>query len=959
MPRGRGATFIEDPNALPRQPRSLYNDPILLLRTLLMSTNTFEGHPALPAIVFAAPGSGKTRRIVAYALECLRRGTPGDRLVLLTFTREAGHQLQARLLDESFGTPLEQEARRVFAGTVDAYALQLVYRFKPAWQSWTLLGEQGPAAIVAKLASQRKIDLWQLFPSPASMAWETTGHKVRRFLNHLGYVYNEERGPAHMARSNTALSAAIEAYWSELRRMKRHDFGTVVRALGRLLEQEPALLDDCHQTTYLLDEGQDLNTNQLRLIETLAGPQRQVLVVGDDDQQMYAWRGSDPVNLRRSLERLGASPYTLALNYRSTVQVVEHAERLILHNAHRRFPKALQSRPIQGEPGDVSFHAFGSEEDEYDHVLSAIRAGVGTSYQRPADPEGRPHTIGFGDVLVLVRRRSPEALALIAHLRRAGVPVDATNVLNVQKHPFGKLVVACLRYLVADGHPKDRLGLKTTRSIVTQLRHHGLDLGQQARFLAAVEGFGPRLEALFARTEGMHRAFAQEIFHAFVHTVLRAGWPGRLDDEQELILGVLSTAVRDFESVTPRIGFLGLRWLVRALHQGDGLPNKSPATGEAGAVRVFTVHNAKGLEADLVILPFATQKDYPLTWPEDPATWQWNRRLDPPYREGLEEERNLFYVGMTRSRRYLRVSCCDQPSQFVAEAGLATSCTGLDTGPALVLPPARTQSTFVTTMSDLKLAHSCGHRYRIARQWGFQPGANVRFGFGSSVHLINQVQLEHLRTQGSQLPLPLYRRMLPNLIVLPYAWGRAREDLERGVRQLGDRLRSKWERETPKVLGTEVRFTIPYDRVTIVEGRSDALVQLHGDGKLWNMDLKTRRILRAGVHTANPELAWDVITQQVYHAGLQALVQSEHGREVEGSQLYFARQDVHLEVPTGARDLERAKGVVLELVDRIQAGELEAKPGKRCGDCDFCLVCRYAPEGAVAAGWDEVRELVG
>ena len=520
--------------------------------------------------------------------------------------------------------------------------------------------------------------------------------------------------------------------------------------------------------------------------------------------------------------------------------------------------------------------------------------------------------------------------------------------LNVKKHAFGKLVIACLRYLVRFDGPNDRIGLKTTQSVVRGLRQYGLGKVHERRFVDAVEQFGRGLVALFARTEGKHRAFAQEVFHAFVHTVLRGGWPGPLDDEQELILGVLSTAVRDFESITPRIGPSGLRWLVRALHEGDGLPNKSPATGTPGAVRVFTVHNAKGLEADLVVMPFATQREYPLLWPEDPATWQWNRRLDPPYQEGVAEERNLFYVGMTRSRRFLRISAFGEPSQFVSEAGLAPSLERLSALERPAQSPARRQASFVTTMSDLKLAHDCGHRYRIAREWGFQPGANVRFGYGSSVHLINQIHLEHLRTQGTQLPLPVYQRMLPNLIVLPYAWGAARPDLERGVTKLGEQLRGKWEQEPPVVLGTEVRFTIPYDRVTIVEGRSDALLQLHGDERLWNMDLKTRHIPRAGLRADNPELAWDVITQQVYHAGLQALVQTEHGREVEGSQLYFARQNVHLEVPTGPRALERAKGVVLELVDRIQAGELEAKPGRRCGDCDFCLACRYAPEEAVA-----------
>jgi DNA helicase-2/ATP-dependent DNA helicase PcrA len=905
--------------------------------------------PPLPGVAFAAPGSGKTRRIIGIACNHLERGVPGDRLVLLTFTREAASQLQVRLLQRTIGTPLEAEAKRVFAGTVDSYALSLLHTHDPEMRGWGLLGN--PAALVRLLHARRALDLWSLFPSPPTRQWETTGDKVRRFVEHMQYIYNESRTSEQMRRSNPTLAAAIDVYWAEMEVRHRLDFGTVVRALHALLDRDAPALADEHAKTFLVDEGQDLNTNQLLLIERLAGRDRRLLVVGDDDQQMYSWRGSDPTNLRTAMQRMGATPYTLATNYRSTDDIIQPAHALIRRNT-RRFGKHVKGRGIRGESGDVTFQVFPSVGAETQAVVRLIQGTVGKSYVRPGDMDtqgrGPSHEVSYRDVLVLVRWRSPEALTLVAQLRAAGIPVDATNVLNVEKHPYGKLAIDALRYVIYEG-PGDRVGLVTDRNLVRSLTDEfGLAQIEVIHFLNCLTAFRDSYFAESQRRQNKPWAFAQKVFHAFVQSVMRTGWPGELDDEMELILGVLSTAVRDYEDVTPRIGGRGLRWLVETLHQKDGLPNKSPGVEAPDAVRVFTVHNAKGLEADLVLMPFAVSTSYPMLFGRDPATWLWSPTLDPPYAEGVEQERNLFYVGMTRARRFLHITCSDKPSPFIAEAGLQPTRPAT---PAPLAPRpagARPVKELVTTMSDLRLAQGCGYRYRLAKALGYHPGASTQIGYGNSIHIINQVNLNHFRDHGQGMDRPTYDQHIPRLTHLPYAWGGTRDDLANGIQKQSVRLWLKWNREPPLVLDTEVGFTIPLTNVTIIEGRSDILAQLHGSKTLWNVDLKTRAYTARQASLQNPELAWDVITQQIYHLGLQDVVKATHGRRVDRSQLYFGRPDVHTEIPTAPANLGRAADAVETIADDIQKGNLQAKPGPKCATCDFKLVCRFAPKNTLA-----------
>lgn len=918
---------------------------------------TFPVSAVLPAIVFAAPGSGKTRRLVRAALDLLEAGVPGDQIVLTTFTRKAGEELQARLLERTYGTPLEREAQRVFAGTIDSYALRLLHAHQPTSQAYDLLGDTGPASAIRQLSGgQKKFNLWDLFPNPPD-SYESVGDKVQRFRAHLDYVYNECIPLEEMRNSNPELAAAIQAYWDELDRRNKHDFGTVVRAVTDLVQRDPDVAQAESQKYFLVDEAQDLNTNQLRLIELLAGDRLNILMFADDDQQMYGWRGSDPEYLYDALDRLDANAYTLGKNWRSTDRVLKPAKQLIEHNTGR-YPKRLYGQDVPGEPSDVTYTECDSTQDEYQHILRCVNDAVGTTYRRPADHEagGDDHTITYGDVLILVRGRTDAAVDLISFLRRHDVPVDATNILNVQRHPFGRLVINCLRRIVGESdQPKWSVGLKTERRIRSVLsNHYNLSEQEIDAFVERLLAFRSEYRAIDQDKDGPWE-FAQKIFHAFVNSVVKEGWPGELDEEQNLILGVLSNAVRDFEDVTPRIGQRGLYWLTETLHHGDGLPNKSPATGASGAVRIYTVHNAKGLEADAVIMPFATDDSYPLIMSEDDGAWQWEDDMHPPYENTVEEERNLFYVGMTRARKFLHVSCAPtgdtSPSRFIEEAGLDDQDPA-DQSSTFVPAPASSQPDddgLVTTMSDLKWAHGCGYRYKLAKEYGFEPGASTQIGYGGSVHIANQLNLDHFREHGAPIPKARFGDVVAEATHLPYAWGPLEADLREGIRDLSFTLYDKWKALPPRVLDTEIPFTVQLDQVTIVEGRIDTIIQLANDPRLWNMDLKTRHIDASDVDVDNDELAWDVLTQQVYHLGLQDVVEAEYDETLDGSQLYFARPDEHLPVPTSSHDLDQAAQEIEDMATDIRDDELEPNPSPdRCADCDLKLLCEHADPAATS-----------
>ncbi|HEX6128317.1 MAG TPA: ATP-dependent helicase [Candidatus Limnocylindria bacterium] len=446
-------------------------------RTLLDSLDPEQRAAATlpdgPALIIAPAGSGKTTTLIARLGVLLGRGVAPERIAVATFNRDAALELSGRIGARL--VPQHAAAGRIEVRTLHALARQVV------------LDARGPTPLVAdrlpllrallrrRGAAEGEADD---LPDPAQLDTDISAWKV------------EGRQPPR--------PDLVEDYRSMLALRGAVDFDDLVADAGTLLRRDRRLRDRWQSrfSHLCVDEFQDVDAGQLRLVRLLAAPQDNLFVVGDDDQTIYAWRLAD---VRRILgfEALypGARRVQLATNYRCPPAVVDVSRRLIEHN-RERFAKRVAAGAAPGPLPVTPLTAFDSSAPEWNERLARMAAD--------ATDEGR--TICF------LARTRVELEPMVVALVRAGIPHCASVPVALQSDPVRRLVGE-VRRLPAHAAPFDALlgvreGLGWRRSDGAESlgdeEHAALDalLGwsvgfrQLAAFLAAHDEALARLEAL-------------------------------------------------------------------------------------------------------------------------------------------------------------------------------------------------------------------------------------------------------------------------------------------------------------------------------------------------------------------------------------------------------------------------------------------------------------------------------
>ncbi len=460
---------------------------------------------------------------------------------------------------------------------------------------------------------------------------------------------------------------AYRRYQDALRANGAMDFDDLLMVTAQLLESSPPVRERWQQRFghVLVDEYQDTNHAQYRLVRALGEPGRNVVAVGDDDQGIYSWRGADVRNIL-DFERDYPDARVIALeqNYRSTGVILRAANAVVSHNPHRH-PKRLWTALGDGDP--ILATSCRDEHEEARVVASEIDRALGRG-------------LGLAEIAVfyrtnaqsrtiedqLVRRSVPyvvvggprfyeraEIRDLLAYLRVAANPADGVSLarmLGAPKRGIGPGAVAKLQAFATavDIPVADALGRAD--------QVPGLQPAQR-RALAEVAGLVDDVRAGVAAGTPLDRLLEQVLDRSGLRDALvREGTfeaQGRVENLDEMVrVGAEYEASEDEPTLA---GFLeGV-----ALQADADLVNQS-----AGAVTLMTIHNAKGLEFDTVLITGLEEGLFP------------HVRSDTP--EALEEERRLFYVGLTRARRTLALTHAESramhggrdyrlPSRFLAE----------------------------------------------------------------------------------------------------------------------------------------------------------------------------------------------------------------------------------------------------------------------------------------------------
>ncbi|MEM9145556.1 MAG: UvrD-helicase domain-containing protein [Pseudomonadota bacterium] len=715
-----------------------------------------------PVLVLAGAGTGKTRVLTTRLAHLIhqRRAWPSQ-VLAVTFTNKAAREMKGRCA-ALLGGPLEGLP---WLGTFHAICVKLLRRHAELVDlksNFTILDTDDQIRLIKQLFSAEEVD---------EKRWP-----ARAFAGLLDRWKNRALRPEQVPASdagfaNNRATELYAAYQARLRTLNAVDFGDLLLHVVTIFQREPEVLAQYQERFkyILVDEYQDTNVAQYLWLRLLAQGHRNICCVGDDDQSIYGWRGAEVGNiLRFESDFPGAKVVRLEQNYRSTPHILAAASGVISAN-EGRLGKTLWTEADEGDRVRLIGHWDGEEEARW--IGEEIEAA--TEGTRGHDP------LGLEDMAILVRA-SFQMRAFEDRFLTIGLPYRVIGGPRFYERMEIRDAMAYFRVAVSPDDdlaferivnvPKRGIGDKAMQTIVRLARAEEVTLLDAARTLAeGGHGLTKRaraalttLIAQFDRWHGLtagaistgrdvepvdHVELAQTILDESGYTGM---WqadktpeaPGRLENLKELV-----DALGNFENLQ---GFLEHVALVMDNGTEDG--------GEK--VSIMTLHAAKGLEFPSVFLP---------GW-ED-GLFPSQRSMDESGLAGLEEERRLAYVGMTRARALLTISFAANrhvygrwqsalPSRFVDE--LPTDQVEVLTPPGLyggahgaASPSVRSGGSVLETRAvDADSYNSPGWKRMAARrdrrplsqpqearnlvidadaQAAFDPGARVfhqKFGYG-------------------------------------------------------------------------------------------------------------------------------------------------------------------------------------------------------------------------------------
>ncbi|MDZ7594983.1 MAG: 3'-5' exonuclease [Thiobacillus sp.] len=597
--------------------------------------------PHESALILAGAGSGKTRVLTTRMVWLIQSGQVSPLGVLaVTFTNKAAKEMMTRV-----AAMLPINTRGMWVGTFHGLANRLLrthYREAGLPQSFQILDSQDQLSAIKRLMKAMNVDTEKYEPK-----------KVQRFINGNKEAGRRARDAEAFDDYSIRMVELYEAYDAQCQREGVADFPELLlRAYELLYRNEP--LRQHYQDRFrhiLIDEFQDTNTLQYRWLKLFAGPHTALFAVGDDDQSIYAFRGANTANMAE-FEREFAHGNVIKLeqNYRSHGHILTAANTLISQNAHR-LGKNLWTAEGDGEPIRV-FHAY-SDQDEASFVVDEVRA---------LNREG----MNLSDMALLYRSNA-QSRVLEHALFSASVPYRVYGGLRFFERQEVKHALAYLRLLTNpedDGaflrvvnFPTRGIGARTLEQLADHAARAGMSLWQAACTSSGkVAGFARLIKQIKQVTADL--PLAEAIDHVIEASGLadyyRADKEGadRLENLNELVNAAAlfaeesgSSAALDADlspeaaasAETPQPAldrFLAHAALEAGEHQ---------AGAGHDALQLMTVHAAKGLEFHAVFITGLEEGLFPH---EQSANEE----------SGLEEERRLMYVAITRARRRLYLS---------------------------------------------------------------------------------------------------------------------------------------------------------------------------------------------------------------------------------------------------------------------------------------------------------------
>ncbi len=892
--------------------------------------------------LIACAGSGKTQvlaqRIVNILSTKATEGITPANIVAFTFTEKAAGELKDRihrLCREQLGQDVG--LAEMFVGTIHGFGLDLLQSYLFRFLKYSVLSEVQQRLLIDRNSNRSGLRDLTTHDGKQLERWKDS----KLYMKILSLVREAQIDEG--ALGDHPVRQALDKYKTLLHDHRYLDYSMILTEAVEALMSDAGLRQKmADRVKYLIvDEYQDVNPLQEDLIRLLHDLGAQLCVVGDDDQTIYQWNGSDIANIVGFADRYpGVRRIALAENFRSSEGVVESARQVVARN-DGRLKKRMQSAGTQSfQHGDLLSLKFDNPTSEAQWIARKIKEMRGMPFTENGETRG----LSWSDCVILLRSVKNSAGHILDALREAGIPYVVKGMAGL----FGATVIqaacAIFHYLAGNASMTDLeqawrqadLGLtpaqvqqgiayldaeKSDWPNRWQKSSYSLQ-GAYTGFLAAIE----LREETIPHQDGDERARGEIVFYN---------------------MGKFSQVITDYEAIHFHTkpddlyaGFSGYLTYNAPDYYPEGWEDAGFA--QPDAVQVMTVHRAKGTEFPIVFVPNLVKNRFPAKrqggrkWshvlPEEAVVG--GHRLD-----GSEaDERRLLYVALTRAKKYLYCTWASEAakgmfakeSPFLREITASAYVLTREPTPPVIEKlsprPRQEQSEILLTFSELKYFYECPYQFKLRFMYGFNPGFHEKIGFGKSLHDA-LAEVHHKALDGEYLDAGAVPQLLDTHLHLPYAWQQLRDDM----RVQADRALRRYLDENGQLLDK-----IEYAEKAIELKLADGVV-VHGRIDLIRRT-DTQQIIIIDFKSSERAQEEDVTSRQlyIYALGYQQLT----GQSADLIEIYNLDQGAG----TAQRELVEER-LLQETEEQVVAAGRYIRDNRlcrlaHCNGCDMQGICR-------------------
>ncbi len=906
-----------------------------------------------PLLIIAGAGTGKTTVIterIKYLIE--KKLARPEEILALTFTEKAAREMETRIdIALPYGyTNMWVMTFHSFCERIlrqNALHIGLDPRFK-------LTSEAETTQLIRKNLFKFKLNYFRPLGNP----YKFIGGMIQHFSRLQDEDINTRDYVAWAKKQDDEkwfeLASAYKTYEELKIKNGLMDFGDLITKTLKLLRDRPNILKEYQkQFKYILiDEFQDTNYSQNKLAILLANKEQNINVVGDDDQSVYRFRGaavSNIIQFRKNFSK--TKVVVLTKNYRSTQEILDRSYDLIQHNNPDRLEvvekidkKLISEKKLKGDK--LTFIHADRVENEADEVSKEILR------------QAQDHGYDFKDIAILVRANN-HAEPFSRALARHGIPYQFLGPGRLFKQSE---VIDLISYLKVLYNFEDSVSFYR----ILSSKEFNLDgrqiaeIGNLARknnislFEAAEKSDGEKIlkvvEMVHKHLGLISKESAGQILYYFLE---ESGMLKSLavDEKRALNISKFFDKLKSYEVDHPDSNLFNVvDWLDLSAELGESPLAADSDWGEVNAVNIMSVHSAKGLEFPVVFLVNLVSQRFPTIERREqiPIPEELIKEILPTGDYHLEEERRLFYVGMTRAKDKLYLTAANyygegkrdkKLSPFIHESlgeihvnekqKEKKEKSFLDYGSPKIEDKIEKKNLEINYLSysQIETFKVCPLHYKLRYilKIPTQPTASLSFGISMHNTLLEFYELVKNKTKPTEKLI---------LQTLENNWKKEgytskfheQEFLKKGKKFLKEYL-EKYPLAKAKVISLEESFIIPIAKNLKIGGKIDRIDDL-GNGKIEIWDYKTGA---------------NVPTQKEVDKDLQltiyAMAQNKKPEDVKLSLYYFETQ-TKITTTRTVSDLIKAKEEILKMKDEIEKSNFECSGGFLCQNCEFKMFCQ-------------------